>query len=111
MEKRSRISEIPEEQWPVQLVATNDLKQEFRVERRKLHNIFEIAVVEQVEVITCTKFSSWRKLIRVTAYVRRFFANLKASQKVQIEENLETMLQVKQGPLSSKELQTESNIG
>ena len=96
---------LPEEQWPIQLVATNDQKQASRAERRKLHNIFQIAEGEQVEVITCTKFSSWRKLIRITAYVRRFIANLKASQKGRLEKNPETTLQVRQGPLSPKELE------
>ncbi|XP_063955361.1 uncharacterized protein LOC135154088 [Lytechinus pictus] len=49
---------------------------EVEKEKRKVH---QVALAEvQSEPIDCKKFSRWRKLVRVTAYVQRFVRNLKA---------------------------------
>ncbi|XP_071827786.1 uncharacterized protein [Apostichopus japonicus] len=61
----------PQTEWPHQEVQT----QTGVDEKRK---IFQIATVtSKSDVIDCKRFSSWRKLIRVTAYVQRFLSHLK----------------------------------
>ena len=57
----------PEEEWP-QTAPTTD-KREVNLEKRKTPVIN--AVTAKQEVIDYTKFSSWRKLVRVTAWILR----------------------------------------
>ena len=57
----------PEEEWP-QATPTTD-KREVNLERRKTPVVN--AVNAKQEVIDYTKFSSWRKLVRVTAWIQR----------------------------------------
>ena len=85
--------QLPEEEWPrcIPKADINEIDKEKRKEKTVL-------IVREVEDATdCKKFSSWRKLIRVTAYVFRFLANLKA-------KCLE-----KEGPLSAEELSLAEN--
>jgi hypothetical protein len=59
-----------------------------------------------VEVIVCKKFSSWRRLLRVTAYVRRFVQNLQALRKMsRMKDNPDVRIQLELGPLSTNELE------
>nr|XP_054768267.1 uncharacterized protein LOC129275809 [Lytechinus pictus] len=63
-----------EERWP-KIEETPDSR-EVEKEKRK---VYQVALAEiQSEPIDCKKFSRWRKLVRVTAYVQRFIRNLKA---------------------------------
>ena len=59
-----------------------------------------------MEVIVCKKFSSWRRLLRVTAYVRRFVQNLQALRKMRrMKDNPDVRIQLELGPLSTNELE------
>nr|XP_054750185.1 uncharacterized protein LOC129255890 [Lytechinus pictus] len=63
-----------ENRWP-STEETPDSR-EVEKEKRKVH---QVALAEvQSEPIDYKKFSRWRKLVRVTAYVQRFVRNLKA---------------------------------
>ncbi|XP_014667636.1 PREDICTED: uncharacterized protein LOC106809165 [Priapulus caudatus] len=81
---------LPEEEWPkcIFKAEINEINKEKKKEKT-------ILLVREVEcAIDCTKFSKWRKLIRVTAYVFRFLTNLKSKC---LKED---------GPLSAEELST-----
>ncbi|XP_014672987.1 PREDICTED: uncharacterized protein LOC106813369 [Priapulus caudatus] len=79
---------LPEEEWP-KSIPRADVNE---VNREKRNIKIVLTVREVKEAIDCKKFSRWRKLIRVTAYVFRFILNLKARRIVD------------DGPLSTKEL-------
>ena len=65
----------PEECWPQE--PTVD-RSDDESEKRKVNvNVAEVAEANP-DIINCEKFSKWRRLIRVTAYVLRFIKNLKA---------------------------------
>ncbi|XP_028399264.1 uncharacterized protein LOC114522722 [Dendronephthya gigantea] len=79
---------LPEEEWPSEsssatITKSVDIDQS---ERRKVQPVFQ--VTQSPEVIPCKKFSSWGKLIRVTAYVLRFINTLR--NKHQNKDNTET---------------------
>ena len=63
---------LPEEQWPEG--STEPEEAAVNAEKRRVQQIFHVA---ESEPICCTKFSSWRRLIRSTAYVHRFLRNVK----------------------------------
>ncbi|XP_033643441.1 uncharacterized protein LOC117303376 [Asterias rubens] len=90
---------FPEESWPKDAERVNQM--EVDKERHKTQAVF--ITTETQEAIDCKKYSSWRKLIRVTAYVRRFVQNIRA--KMQSCVNKES----KQGPLSPQELTDAAN--
>ena len=91
---------LPENEWP-QDSSTND-QPKVEDECRKVHNVCVQTKVEHP--INCQKFSSWRKLVRVTAYILRLIWNLRAQRhnKTHPEEN---NMKPKEGPLLPKELQ------
>ena len=91
---------LPENEWP-QDSSTND-QPKVEDECRKVHNVCVQTKVEHP--INCQKFSSWRKLVRVTAYILRLIWNLGAQRhnKTHPEEN---NMKPKEGPLLPKELQ------
>ncbi|XP_033646408.1 uncharacterized protein LOC117305638 [Asterias rubens] len=66
----------PEENWPKSLP-----KAEEREVNREKKEKTVLMVKEAADAIDCNKFSSWRKLIRVTAYVFRFISHLKSKQR------------------------------
>ena len=69
---------MPEEDWPEAIAVTD--KAEVSKECRKVQAVFQlqnIAVMLQ-QAIDCKRFSKWRSLIRVTAWMIRFVDNLKA---------------------------------
>ena len=87
---------LSEEQWP----------KESQAERRKPRTVLQVANRDQVEVIVCKKFSSWRRLLRITAYVRRFVQNLQALRKMsRMKDNPDVRIQLDLGPLSTNELE------
>ncbi|XP_068678843.1 uncharacterized protein [Montipora foliosa] len=91
---------LPENEWP-QDSSTND-QPKVEDECRKVHNVCVQTKIEHP--INCQKFSSWRKLVRVTAYMLRLIWNLRAQRhnKTHPEEN---NMKPKEGPLMPKELQ------
>ena len=91
---------LPENEWP-QDSSTND-QPKVEDECRKVQNVCVQTKVEHP--INCQKFSSWRKLVRVTAYMLRLIWNLRAQRrnKTHAEEN---DMKPKEGPLLPEELQ------
>ncbi|XP_014678785.1 PREDICTED: uncharacterized protein LOC106818606 [Priapulus caudatus] len=63
-----------EAEWPVDEPEADQRSVE--VEKKKSPAV--LTVYETSDVIDCTRFSSWRKLLRVTAYVMRFVGMLKS---------------------------------
>ena len=82
----------PEEEWPAQQVMAVDL-QEVEKECRKTEVVMTIVTVSSV--IDPTKFSKWKRLVRVTAWILRYVHNLRSKRKP--EEKL--------NPLTVDELQ------
>ena len=96
---------VPEEEWSKESCITIP-KEIDQSERRKAQPVFQVAKSQASEVIPCKKFSSWRKLVRVTAYVLRFINKLR--NKVRKQENAETTEAKDTSevvPISAKELE------
>ena len=95
---------LPENDRP-QDSSTND-QPEVEEECRKVLNVCLQTMA--TDPIYCQKFSSSRKLIRVTAYTLRLIWNLRAQRynKTHPEEN---DMKPKEGPLSPQELQNAEN--
>ncbi|XP_068675570.1 uncharacterized protein [Montipora foliosa] len=91
---------LPENEWPQDSLSNDQPKVE--EECRKVHNVCVQTKVEHP--INFQKFSSWRKLVRVTAYMLRLIWNLRAQRhnKTHPEEN---DMKPKEGPLLPEELQ------
>ena len=80
---------LPEREWPQ---VTTDRKKEDKdvdemtsSEYRKTR-VVNTTTVPVEKIIDCRKFSDWRKLVRVTAYVVRFVKNLKAKYEANGKE-------------------------
>ena len=96
---------LREDQWPKEVPATKGRSKEDQAERRKARTVFQVTQANEIEVIPCQKFSSRRRLVRVTAYVIRYVQNLKlACQMNRLNDESDTKLQSVLGPLSPKEL-------
>jgi hypothetical protein len=69
---------LPEHEWPADssTVENGEVEQEIR-KSQKVGTVKETTA----SPIDCTRFSSWRRLVRVTACVFRFYWNLKARVK------------------------------
>ena len=93
--------QLSEEEWP-QEASTAD-QSEVEKERRKV----QVAMfTRSPEVIDCKKFSSWRKLVRASAYVLRFIWNLQARCRTKkLTEKSEHQVQLSDGPLAPQELE------
>ena len=83
---------LPEEQWPVQ---TATLQQEGDMERRHVNAVTTVPPADVGNVIDVKNFSSWRRLIRVTAWIRRL------TEKIRLRRNT---LSGREGPLMPEEL-------
>lgn len=83
---------LPEEQWPVQ---TATLHREEDIERRHVNAVRAASPVDVGNVINVENFSSWRKLIRVTAWIRRL------AEKIRLRKNATSG---REGPLIPEEL-------
>ena len=95
---------LPEEEWPHDL--SNVVQSEVEGESRKVHIVS--ILTEQESSIDFTKFSSWRILIRVTAYILRVVWNLRANcHKNNASE--ENNLKPKEELLSPEELESAEN--
>jgi len=89
--------QLPADQWPIgHGTSTPDMK-EVNKERRK-PKLVQVVTVKQ-PIIKCEDFSKWKRLLRVTAYVRRFIHNfrLKFGQHTDNQEK-------RVGPLSAAEI-------
>ena len=83
---------LPEEQWPVQ---TARLHREEDMERRQVNAVSSVLYADVGKVIDVKKFSSWRRLIRVTAWIKRL------AEKIRLRRNT---LSGREGPLMPEEL-------
>ena len=59
---------LPEEQWPVQTATPH---REEVMERRQVNTVSSVSYADVGKVIDVKNFSSWRRLIRVTAWIKR----------------------------------------
>ena len=64
--------QLPENQWPEEVPNADEEQQETDAEQRQVKIVLNLATTKSEDVMNTKKFSSWRRLIRVTAYVRRF---------------------------------------
>ena len=94
---------LPKEEWPQD--SSNVDEPEVAKECRKVYSVCMQSKVEHP--IDSQKFSSWRRLVRVTAYVLRFLWNLRTHCRNRTQE--ETDVKLKNGPLSPQELQCAEN--
>lgn len=89
--------QLPEDHWLVEHGAPDVT--EVNKERRKVQITCAAAVCQPV--INCREFSTWRRLLRVTAYVLRFCRNLRLKSRRENDNN-----NVHVGPLSSNEIES-----
>ena len=87
-----------EEDWPQESLPPANQKEVNR-EKRKCQAVYNVSVSRE-DAIDCKKFSEWRRLVRVTAYVMRFCRKMKAKLKGCPRDNYAE----KDGPLSVQEL-------
>ena len=90
---------LHEEEWSQESSAAD--QSEIDRERRKAQTI--CALTTRQDAIDCKKFSTWRKLVRVTAYTLRFIRNLRVRCKKRYEDD--DSIKVNGGPLSPQELE------
>lgn len=90
---------LPESEWPQDSPVADEV--EVEKEHRKVHIVGE--QINTQSPIDCNKFSNWRRLIRVTAYVLRFIRRLRARGRKESAEE-EKALEPEDGPLSPEEL-------
>ena len=88
---------LPEEQWPA--VTGLPDKKEVERERRQVQIACPIAVGSPV--LDVKRISTWKRVIRVTSYVRRFVQNLRIKCA-----RSEEIRQPERGPLTQQELES-----
>ena len=95
--------QLPEDEWPHEASTLNVLN-EVEKERQKVQTVL---LTRYPEVIDCKKFSSWRKLVRTTAYVLRFIRNMLRLryQIKKLPETSEDQTQLNSIPLAPQELE------
>ena len=69
---------LPEEEWPVQ---TTTPYREKDMERRQVNAVSSVPSADVGKVIDVKNFSSWRRLIRVTAWIKRL------AEKIRLRRN------------------------
>ena len=90
--KGPEVLQTEEALWPVETGSPDSI--EVNKERRSIQIACPVTVSEPI--LNCEDFSSWRRLIRVTAYVRRFCQNLRSKLK-RVDYNQKRNM----GPLNS----------
>ena len=78
---------VPEKEWPKSPVGLNDGDGAFTVELKSKEYVMAVANVNQPEVIDITRYSSWKKLLRITTYVLRFVKVMKKKKEELIDQN------------------------
>ncbi|XP_062538519.1 uncharacterized protein LOC134206806 [Armigeres subalbatus] len=81
----------PEPKWPI--IHSN---QETTTEELRSTALVNTHIKAEEPVVIATKYSNWKRLLKVTAYVKRFVDNIRAKQHQQSSQH---------GPLVSAELQ------
>ena len=71
-----RFLTLPEEQWPVQTATPSPA--EHNMERRNVNAVSAASQVDIGNVIDPKVFTSWRKLIRITAWLGRLTENIRS---------------------------------
>ena len=94
----------PEEKGPQGTEPFVDDLQETQKELQNAKIVCTVTLAKVEEVIPSKRFSSWRKLIRVTARVRRFCQKVNVRRQAPDNKNNDSNLSA-QGPLSPVELQ------
>ena len=84
---------LPEREWPKNPSSPDTA--EVEKEKIKIHVVNGPSKLQQP--IDCKRFSSWRKLVRVTAYVLRFVWNLRTQTYNRVEGRV--LKPIKDGPL------------
>ena len=84
---------LPESQWPIKSASPSPDED---MERRQAQILTAVATQKAEDVIDPSKFSSWRKLIRVTARIRRLAEKICLRKHAQGGRN---------GPLTPEELE------
>ena len=88
--------QLQDDLWPKEL-GSIDTK-EVEKERRKIHITCPLTASQPV--LNCEDFSSWRKLLRVTAYVFRFVRNVRMKKRRSSSDQ-----ETSEGPLTPKEIE------
>ena len=83
---------LPEEQWPVQTATPH---REEDMARRQVNTVSSVSYADVGKVIDVKNFSSWRRLIRVTAWIKRL------AEKIRLKRNA---LSGREGLLMPEEL-------
>ena len=91
---------LPEDQWPQD--SSNNDQPEVEEEYRKVNDV--CVQIKAEHPINFHKFSSWRRLVRVTAYTLGLIWNLRAQQHNKTHRG-ENQMSLKEGPLLPQELQ------
>ncbi|XP_030845028.1 uncharacterized protein LOC115918187 [Strongylocentrotus purpuratus] len=91
---------LPEEQWPEERVQPDPV--EIDEEKRSIKRVLHIT---EAEVIDCSRFSSWRRLVRVTAYILRFVRQLKSRVRKKQDEATATDTSLTPNELDDAETQ------
>lgn len=60
-----------EDEWPQEAAVLEEELAQVNTERRKAENVFNLTVSKAEEEINVKKFSSWSRLVRVTARIKR----------------------------------------
>ena len=84
---------LPESQWPIKIASPSPDED---MECRQAQILTAVATQKAEDVIDPSKFSSWRKLIRVTARIRRL------AEKIRLRKHAQ---QGRNGPLTPEELE------
>jgi len=84
---------LPESRWPIKIASPSSDED---MERRQAHILAAATTQKAKDAIDLSKFSSWRKLIHVTARIRRLAVKIRLRKYDQ---------DGKEGPLAPEELQ------
>ena len=84
---------LPESQWPIKIASPSPDED---MERQQAQILTAVATQKAEGVIDSSKFSGWRKLIRVTARIRRLAEKIRLLKHAQEGRN---------GPLTPEELE------
>jgi transposase InsO family protein len=88
--------QLPEEQWPMETGIPD--RKEIDKERRQVKIVCPVAVSKPL--FDCKRFSKWKRVIRITSYIKRFIQNC----QIKCGRN-ERNQQPEVGPLTNQELE------
>ena len=86
----------PKEEWPAEKLDT-PMASDPEMKNAKHKPVG--AVVQNQDILKSSTFSSWQRLLRVTAYCMRFLSNAKKKARYQASSN-----EVREGPLVPEEM-------